>query len=74
MGVVSGTGGCYAPPSDIAPMPVAPGRLEKLESEMATLREELAILQTQVMNLYHSTGQPYPYEGDTPELGRRAAK
>jgi len=46
-------------------------RLEQLESEMAALRKELGLLQAQVMNLYHSTGQPYPYEDSINEPGRQ---
>jgi DNA-binding GntR family transcriptional regulator len=46
-------------------------RLDKLTSEVAALREELGRLQAQVMNLYHSTGQPYPYEGGITEPGRQ---
>jgi hypothetical protein len=38
---------------------------------MAGLREALALLQAQVMNLYHSTGQPYPYEDSITEPGRQ---
>jgi GntR family transcriptional regulator len=54
--------------SDSAP---SAQRLEQLESEMAGLREALALLQAQVMNLYHSTGQPYPYEDGITEPGRQ---
>ena len=36
-------------------------RLEELEVELATLRKEFSLLQAQVMNLYHSSGQAYPY-------------
>jgi DNA-binding GntR family transcriptional regulator len=46
-------------------------RLEKLESEVAAVRKELGLLQAQVMNLYHSTGQPYPYEDGITEAGRQ---
>jgi DNA-binding GntR family transcriptional regulator len=37
-------------------------RVGKLESEIASLRETVALLEAQLINLYHSTGQPYPYE------------
>src|SRR5690348_14821301 len=47
-------------------------RLEKLESELADLREAFTRLQAQVMNLYQSTGQQYPYEDSVAEPGRRA--
>jgi DNA-binding GntR family transcriptional regulator len=47
------------------------GRLRELESEVASLRKEFGLLQAQVMNLYHSTGQPYPYEDSTEEQGRQ---
>ena len=47
-------------------------RLEKLESELADLREAFTRLQAQVMNLYQSTGQQYPYEDFVAEPGRRA--
>lgn len=46
-------------------------RLEQLESEVAALRKELGLLQAQVMNLYHSTGQTYPYEDSITEPGRQ---
>jgi DNA-binding GntR family transcriptional regulator len=46
-------------------------RLEELTSEVAALREGLSLLQAQVMNLYHSTGQPYPYGEDAAETGRQ---
>ena len=46
-------------------------RLEQLESQVAALRKEVGLLQAQLMNLYHSTGQPYPYEDDVTEPGRQ---
>ncbi|HLI42494.1 MAG TPA: winged helix-turn-helix domain-containing protein [Streptosporangiaceae bacterium] len=46
-------------------------RVEKLESEIASLRETMALLQAQLINLYHSTGQPYPYEEGITTSGRR---
>jgi DNA-binding GntR family transcriptional regulator len=46
-------------------------RLVELESEVAALRKDFGILQAQVMNLYHSTGQPYPYEDGNAEPGRQ---
>lgn len=51
--------------------PDAASRLEELKTEVAALREDLSVLQAQVMNLYHSTGQPYPGDA-TAEPGRRA--
>jgi GntR family transcriptional regulator len=47
-------------------------RLEKLESEVADLREGFSRLQAQVMNLYQSAGRQYPYEDGVAEPGRRA--
>lgn len=47
-------------------------RLEKLESEVAELREAFSRLQAQVMNLYQSTGQQFPYEAEGAEPRRRA--
>jgi GntR family transcriptional regulator len=46
-------------------------RLEQLESEVAALRKALGLLQAQVMNLYQSTGQQYPYEDGITEAGRQ---
>ena len=58
--------GSASPSSDTA------RRLEELEGELATLRKEFSVLQAQVMNLYHSSGQAYPYgEGDA-EVESRA--
>lgn len=60
------------PPSGSAPSPSAmEKRVEELESEAAALRKDVTLLQAQVMNLYHSTGQPYPYEDGTAEQGRQ---
>jgi DNA-binding GntR family transcriptional regulator len=47
-------------------------RLDKLESEVADLREGFNLLQAQMMNLYQSRGRQYPHEDDTAEPGRRA--
>ena len=47
-------------------------RLEKLESEVADLREGFSRLQAQVMNLYQSTGHQYPYEDVAAKPSRRA--
>jgi DNA-binding GntR family transcriptional regulator len=47
-------------------------RLERLESEVADLREGFSRLQAQVMNLYQSTGHKYPYEDAAAEPSRRA--
>jgi DNA-binding GntR family transcriptional regulator len=59
-------------PSDSAlPSSDAAGRLEEMESEIASLRRDLSLLQAQVINLYHSTGQTYPHEAGSPEQGRR---
>jgi hypothetical protein len=38
---------------------------------VAALRRDFSLLQAQVMNLYHSTGQPYPYEDGIAEQGRQ---
>jgi DNA-binding GntR family transcriptional regulator len=50
-----------------------PERLEGLEHEVAALREAVAKLQAQLMDLYHSTGQPYPYEDGGGKSSKRAA-
>ena len=43
------------------------GRVEAAEAQaIPELREAVAGLQAQVMNLYHSVGQPYPYEESAP--------
>jgi DNA-binding GntR family transcriptional regulator len=47
-------------------------RLGELESEVAALREDLSLLQAQVINLYQSTGHRYPYEDGVAEPRRRA--
>jgi GntR family transcriptional regulator len=48
------------------------GRVEATEAQaIPELREAVAGLQAQVMNLYHSVGQPYPYEGNATEPGRK---
>jgi DNA-binding GntR family transcriptional regulator len=60
-----------APPGG-ASSSAATERLEELESEVAALRKDLSLLQAQVMNLYQSTGQQYPYEADVAESGRQA--
>ena len=47
------------------------GRVEAAEAQaIPELREAVAGLQAQVMNLYHSVGQPDPYEGNATEPGR----
>jgi DNA-binding GntR family transcriptional regulator len=47
------------------------GRVEAAEAQaIPELREAVAGLQAQVMNLYHSVGQPYPYEGSATRAGR----
>lgn len=45
--------------------------LEKLEADLAALRETVALLQAQLINLYHSTGQPYPYDESIATPGRQ---
>jgi DNA-binding GntR family transcriptional regulator len=47
-------------------------RLDGLESEVATLRKEVRRLQAEVMDLYHSTGRPYPYGEEAADAGRQA--
>ena len=47
-------------------------RLEELDAELATLRKEFSLLQAQVMNLYHSSGQAYPYGERNAEAESRA--
>jgi DNA-binding GntR family transcriptional regulator len=50
-------------------------RLDAAEAQsglVAELRETVASLQAQVMDLYHSMGQPYPYEQGAPKQGRKA--
>ncbi len=59
-------------PDSASPAEAAEKRLADLESEVAELREGLSVLQAQVMNLYHSTGQPYPYEDGIIGAGRQA--
>jgi GntR family transcriptional regulator len=60
------------PPSGSAPSPSATDkRVEELESEVAALRKDVSLLQAQVMNLYHSIGQPYPYEDGIAQPGRQ---
>jgi DNA-binding GntR family transcriptional regulator len=55
-----------------SPSPAATERLERLESEVADLREGLSLVQAQMMNLYQSRGLQYPHEDETAEPGRRA--
>lgn len=50
----------------------SPTRMEDLEAQVAKLRRDLSRLQAEVMNLYHSTGQPYPYGENEAEADRRA--
>jgi DNA-binding transcriptional regulator YhcF (GntR family) len=45
-------------------------RLEQLSQRWLACGK-LALLQAHVMNLYHSTGQPYPYEDGITEPGRQ---
>ena len=52
--------------------PASAERLDELESEVAALRKEVGLLQAQVMDLYHSTGRPYPYDRDVAEHGQEA--
>ena len=60
------------PPSGSASSPSATDkRVEELESEVAALRKEVSLLQAQVMNLYQSTGQHYPYQDGAAEQGRQ---
>jgi GntR family transcriptional regulator len=50
-------------------------RIEAAEAqagEVAEMRDAVGELQAQIMNLYHSVGQPYPYEESTPKRGRKA--
>lgn len=49
------------------------GRLEELTSKVEGLQEELARLQAQVINLYHSTGQPYPHDASSAEPRRQVS-
>jgi DNA-binding transcriptional regulator YhcF (GntR family) len=46
-------------------------RLEKLESEVAHLRELVNVLHAQLIELYHSQGQPYPYDEGAIRPGRQ---
>jgi GntR family transcriptional regulator len=46
-------------------------RLEEMESEIAALRRDFSLLQAQVINLYHSTGQSYPHQASSAEPGRQ---
>jgi DNA-binding GntR family transcriptional regulator len=61
-----------APSDSGSPSPDTTERLEKLESEVADLREGLSLVQAQMMNLYQSRGLQYPHEDETAEPGRRA--
>lgn len=62
-----------APPRSTAtPAADSSARLEDLEAEVAALRGDLTRLQAEVMNLYHSTGQPYPYGENEAKAARRA--
>jgi GntR family transcriptional regulator len=54
------------PAADVA------AHVEKLEADIAALRETVALLQAQLINLYHSTGQPYPYEESITAPSRQA--
>jgi DNA-binding GntR family transcriptional regulator len=50
-------------------------RLDAAEAQsglVAELKETVASLQAQVMDLYHSMGQPYPYEQGASKQGRKA--
>ena len=62
-----------APLSSVSHRPIA-DRVDELESEVAALREGFGRLQAQVMDLYHSNGQPYPYGEEAADGGRRAAR
>jgi GntR family transcriptional regulator len=55
-----------------APSAGTAAQVEKLESDLAALRETVALLQAQLIDLYHSTGHPYPYEESTAAPGRQA--
>lgn len=62
------------PPSgSTPPSPGAGSRLEELESEIAALRRDFSLLQAQVINLYHSTGQSYPHQASSAEPGRQVS-
>jgi DNA-binding transcriptional regulator YhcF (GntR family) len=61
-----------APSDSTSPSADAARRLEILESEVADLREGLSLLQAQVMNIYQSRGQQYPYGEGAAEPGRQA--
>jgi GntR family transcriptional regulator len=60
-----------APSDSGSPSPDTTARLEKLESAVADLSERLSLIQAQVMNIYQSRGQQYPYGEDVAEPGRR---
>lgn len=59
------------PPDSTSPTEATAKRLDDLESQVAELREGFSLLQAQLMNLYQSTGQPYPYEDGIIDLGRQ---
>jgi DNA-binding GntR family transcriptional regulator len=61
-----------AAPATTAASADSPARTEDLEAQVAELRGDLARLQAAVMNLYHSTGQPYPYGQSEARADRRA--
>jgi GntR family transcriptional regulator len=54
------------------PLASTVAHVEKLEADLAALRETVALLQAQLINLYHSTGQPYPYDESITTPGRQA--
>jgi DNA-binding GntR family transcriptional regulator len=47
-------------------------QIEALTEEVRGLRKAVADLQAQIMNLYHSVGQPYPYGESATTEGRKA--
>lgn len=50
---------------------LTPQRLRDLESRVAALEAMFGRVQADVINLYHSTGRPYPEEGSGTEPGRQ---
>jgi DNA-binding GntR family transcriptional regulator len=50
-------------------------RIDAVETSLASeLGEAIAEVRAQVMNLYHSVGQAYPYEGDTASPAEKWAR
>jgi DNA-binding GntR family transcriptional regulator len=69
---VQGAGMYVREPGAESPSADTVKRVERLESEVADLREELSLVRAQMMNLYQSKGQQYPYGEGVAEPGGRS--